>query len=225
MRLALSADHKEFFLKNNYIEFEELLSPAQAEELRKNADEALASRIRISATKPGYSPAKAAFHAGYDLWRDNAAVKKAVHKKEFALLASELFQTLPLRCAFDQYLSTAQTSASPFSEGATLQESSCLTPLAGALFLVLEDLLRPLSSFPLPINAGNGLFISPSLPIPWPEIFSLPDLKMLIIGYSGKRTMFSADTRDPRAADVKMQGYVYNEFLSDAKHPILIQKH
>ncbi len=224
MRLAISPDHKEFFLKNNYIEFEELLSAGQLADLRKSADETLASRIKISASKPGYSPSKAAFHAGYDLWRDNASVKKAVQKKEFALLASELFQTLPLRCAFDQYFSTAQISTSPFPEATTLQESSCLTPLAGALILLLDDLLKPLSSFPLPINAGNGLFISPSLPIPWPEIFSLPDLKMLIIGYSGKKTMFSAGTRDPRAMDVKMQGYVFNEFLNDSKHPILIQK-
>ena len=224
MRLALTADHKEFFLKNNYIEFEGLLTPEQVTILKKNAEEALASRLKLNTSRLKDQPTKELFQAGYDLWRDNAAIKKTVHKKEFALLASELFQTIPIRCAFDQYICTTQGSASPFSEVLTLQESSCLTPLAGALVLPLDDLIKPISSFHMPLNAGNGLFISPSLQIPWPELFATPNFSFLIIGYSGARTLFAADTCDPRAVNVKMLGYVFNESLKDAKHPILVRK-
>lgn len=224
MRLALTADHKEFFLKNNYIEFEGLITSDQVAILKKNAEEALASRLKLNAARLGNQPVKELFQAGYDLWRDNVIIKKTVQKKEFAILASELFQVLPLRCAFDQYIYTSQGSVSPFSETLTLQESSCLTPLAGALILPLDDLMKPIPSFPMPINVGNGLFISPSLSIPWPELFSTPNLSFLIIGYSGKKTMFCADTRDPHASNLKILGYVYNEFLKDSVHPILIRK-
>ena len=224
MRLALTADHKEFFLKNNYIEFEGLLTPEQVAILKKNAEEALASRLKLNPSRLKDQPTKELFQAGYDLWRGSAAVKKTVHKKEFALLASELFQTIPIRCAFDQYISTALRSASPFPETLTLQESSCLSPLAGALVLPLDDLMKPIPSFPMPMNAGSGLFIAPALEMPWPELFAAPNFSFLIIGYSGARTLFAPDTRDPRAVNVKMLGYVFNENLNDAKHPILLRK-
>ncbi len=185
MKLALTADHKEFFLKNNYIEFEGLITPEQVAILKKNAEEALASRLKLNAARLGNKPVKELFQAGYELWRDNATIKKTVQKKEFAILASELFQVIPIRCAFNQYICTAERgSASPFPETLTLQESSCLSPLAGALILPLDDLMKPIPSFNMPLNVGNGLFISPSLPIPWPELFSTPNLNFLIIGYS-----------------------------------------
>ncbi len=222
MRLAITPDHKEYFKKNQYIEFEGLLSPAQVAALKKNAEETLSSRLKLPTAKLKEKPAAELFQAGYDLWRNNETIKKTVQKKDFALLASELFEILPIRLAFDEYIHTTQ--GSPFQEAWSLQETSCLSPLAGALILPLEDLMKPISSFPIPINSGHGLFISPTLPIPWPELFANAELRVLIIGFATKQTAFCADTRDPHAVHLKKLGYVFNDTLNEALHPILIRK-
>jgi hypothetical protein len=224
MRFALTADHREFFVKNNYIELEGLLSADQIATLKKNTDEALAARLRIQPRKLMELPASELFQAGYDLWRDNDEIKKTVHKNTLATLASELFQAVPLRCAFDQSIYTTQRTSSVFPEPYALEQTSCLSPLAGALILPLEDLMEPLSFFPVPVNRGNGLFISPSLPIPWPKLCETPGLRLLMIGYGMGRTFFRPDTRDPHAVNLKKQGYVFNDALKNSTHPVLLYK-
>jgi hypothetical protein len=221
MRLAITPDHKEFFSKNGYIELEGMLPVSAVTEVKKSAEETLAARLKIPAAKLNAQPAAALFQAGYDLWRDNEVVKRVAQKKDFALLASELFQITPLRLAFDEYL--CATDGCPFSERLTLQETSCLSPLAGALILPLSDLPKG-PSFPMPLNAGSGLFISPSLPIPWPELFATEGLRFLIIAFAPKKTLFCADTRDPHAVNLKRLGYVFNDQLGDLLHPILVRK-
>ncbi|MBS0603813.1 MAG: hypothetical protein JSS60_02115 [Verrucomicrobia bacterium] len=225
MRFALTADHREFFNKKSYIEFEQMLSSDQIAALRTNADEALAKRLRLPVAKLADKSSAELFQAGYDLWRDNDAIKKVVHKNAFATLASELFQITPIRSGFDQYIITSKGTAAPFAQAFSLQDSCCLSPLAGALILPLDDLMAPLSFFPMPLNAGNGLFISPSLPIPWPELFSTPGLRFIMIGFAIEKTFFRADTRDPHAVNLKLLGYVFNDHLKDSLHPLILRKH
>jgi hypothetical protein len=224
MRFALTADHRDFFNKNNFIEFEEMLSSDQAAALKTNVEQVLAARLHIPKEKLAGRQSTQLFQAGYDLWRDNEIIKKTEQKNAFAALASELLQVLPLRFAFDQYVFASRGSDSPFSQSFTLQETSCLFPLAGALILPLEDMLQPLADFPLPLKSGNGLFISPSLPIPWPKLYSIPNLCFIVIGFAMKKTLFRADTRDPHAVNLKKLGYAFNDFLKDSLHPLLIMK-
>ncbi len=169
-------------------------------------------------------PSSELYQAGYDLWRDNDTIKKTAQKNTFAMLASELFQVLPLRYAFDQYIYTTKGSPSPLSESFSLQDTSCLSPLAGALILPLEDLIQPLSFFPLPVKAGSGLYISPSLPIPWPQLFSVPGLRFIVIAFAMDKTFFRADTRDKHAVHLKKLGYAFNDLLHNSLHPILLRK-
>ncbi len=224
MRFAITADHKEFFSKNNYIQFEGLLSPSQVAEIRNSADKVLSERLHLPLHKLANRPATELFKAGYDLWRDSDPLKKATHKQAFATIASELFQAVPLRHAFDQYILTGSTSSAPFAQAYCLQEVSSLSPLAGALLLPLEDLMAPIKDFPLPLNTGSGLFISPSLPIPWPELFSTPGLHLFMIGFGMNKTFFKADTRDPHAVNMKKLGYAFNDHLKDGIHPILLRR-
>ena len=223
MRFALTADHKEFFNKKGYIEFQEMLSAPQVAALTLNADETLAKRLRLPVSRLKEQSSAALFQAGYDLWRDNEAIKATVHKNNFALLASQLFQTPAIRCGFDQYIVTAKGTAAPFSQPFALQETSCISPLAGALLLPLNDLTEPLPFFPMPLKAGSGLFLSPLTPIPWAELFATPALRFLIIGYAMKKALFCADTRDPHAGNLKLLGYIFNEQLNNTLHPLLLR--
>ena len=224
MRFSLTADHREFFNKNNYIELQGILPLAQVASLKKHAIEALEKKLNLSFAKIQKKPSRELFLAGYDLWRSSDPIKKIVHKNAIATVASELFQTFPLRFGFDQYFLIDENSISPFAENFTLQETSCLSPIAGALILPLEDLSAPLPFFPMPENAGSGLFISPSLPIPWKELFATPGLNFIMIAFAPKKTFFLADTRDPHAITLKKLGYVFNEFLRNPTHPILLNK-
>src|SRR5579863_3768855 len=211
MPFALTADHCAFFSKNQFIEFEELLPQTQVATLKKDVEEALAARLKIPVAQLGKRPASELFLAGYDLWREKDAIRKTTQKNVLIKLALELFQTQRLRYAFDQIIYTTQGIPSSLSAPCTLQEISCLHPLTGALILPLEDLTHPLPFFPLPLRSGSGLFISPSLSIPWPELFATPHLHFLMIVYGMKKTYFRPDTRDPHASQLKKLGYAFNE--------------
>lgn len=224
MRFSLTANHREFFNKNQYIEFEEILPLNQVATLKKNAEETVARRLKIPKEKLTRTPAPDIYQAGYDLWRDCEAIKKITQKHALADLASELFQVVPLRYAFDQFFSMTQCTCSPYALPVSLQELSCIQPLAGALLLPLCDLESPPSFLPLPIKAGHGLFISPNLPLPWPELFSTPGLCFILVAFAPQKTLFRADSKDPHAVSLKRLGYVFNDHLNDSLHPIVLRK-
>ncbi len=225
MRFAITADHKEFFTKNHYIEFEGILPIDQVSSLKKNVEETVAKRLRTPPEKLKGKSAPELYFAGYDLWRDNEEIKKISHKQAFASLGSELMQAVPLRFCFDQYFATYHCNvASPYDIPYSLQEISCIHPLAGGLVLPLQDLPSPPTFFPMPLKAGNGLFISPTFSLPWPHLFSTCGLCFLLIAYAMEKAIFRADSHDPHAASLKKLGYAFNEQLKDSIHPIVFRR-
>jgi hypothetical protein len=225
MKFAITADHRNFFAKNNYIEFEGILPLDQVASLKKNAEETLAKRLRIPAEKLKEKSAPEIYQAGYDLWRDSEEIKKITHKLAFATLASELMQIVPLRYGFDQYFATFHcNAASPYDVPSSLQEISCIHPLAGALLLPLQDLSSPPTFFPMPLKVGSGLFLSPGFALPWPQLFSTCGLSFLLITYAMERAIFRTDSHDPHAAFLKRLGYVFNDTLKDSVHPLVLRR-
>lgn len=224
MRFAITADHLNFFSKNHYISFEGLLPVDQVDTLRAEAENALANRLQTDPSKLPLKPSAEIYRAGYDLSRESEAIQKITRKHALATLASELFQTVPLRYGFDLYIISSTPPTSPIAPS-TLQESTSLRPILGALILPLKDLTAPLPFFPLPQKKGDGLFISPSLPIPWPELFALPEIPLLLIAYAAEKTFFRAETTDIHASDLKKLGYAYNDLLKNSLHPLLVHKH
>jgi hypothetical protein len=225
MRFAITADHRDFFTKNRYIEFEGILPLDQAALLKKHIEETIAKRLRISPEKLQEKNAPELYFSGYDLWRDNEEIKKIAHKQAFASLASELMQTVPLRYGFDQYFATYKcNAASPYDLPFSLQDISCIYPLAGGLLLPLQDLSSPPTFFPLPLKAGDGLFISSTFALPWPHLFSTCGLCFFLIVFAAAKAFFRADSHDPHAVSLKKLGYVFNDQLKDAIHPIIFRR-
>ncbi|MGC1878911.1 MAG: hypothetical protein WA347_05615 [Rhabdochlamydiaceae bacterium] len=224
MRFAITADHREFFTKNHYIEFEELLNRDQVASLKKNVEETVAKRLRIPLAKLKEKSPPEVYQAGYDLWRESDGIKKIAHKQAFAALASELMQIIPIRYGFDQYFATTHCTGSPYDLPLSLQDISCLNPLAGALLLPLEDLASPPTFFPMPLKMGSGLFLSPTFSLPWPQLFSTRGLCFFLIVYAKEKTSFRADSHDPHAVSLKKLGYAYNELLKDSIHPIVLRE-
>src|SRR5580704_2948366 len=97
MRFALTANQRDFFAKKHFLELEGLITPEQATALKQAAEETIVKRLH------GRQKTEI---AGYDLWREDERIKKITQKHSLAALASELFQTMPLRYGFDQYFGT-----------------------------------------------------------------------------------------------------------------------
>jgi hypothetical protein len=116
MKFALAKEHREFFAKNHYIEFENLLTLEESTLLHRKITELLPKKQ-------------------HDLWRQDKDLEKIVLSRKLAEVAADLFKQPELRIAFDQY----QKETSPRS----LQQRSSLQPLIAALALPLDE---PLSS-------------------------------------------------------------------------------
>lgn len=224
MRFSITSDHRAFFAEHHFIEFAEVLPLEQVAALKLHSEEIVARRLRISREKLSGKPAPEIYQAGYDLWRESDTLKKIIHKYALASIASELLQTIPLRMGFDQFFCMTKCTVSPYDVPSSLQDISCLSPLAGGLLLPLVDLAVPPTFFPLPLKAGSGLFISPSFSLPWPQLFSTPGLNFLLIAFAPDKTSYRAGSHDPHAVALKKLGYVFNDHLNDKLHPILFRK-
>lgn len=217
MRFTFTPDHREFFRKHGYIEFEGILSAQQAELLDQKAEKLLEKRIPLG------SDTLSLYKAGYDLWREEEVIKKATQKLSITHIASELFNTSPLRIAFDQYCRVASPTP-PFSTALTLAEVSCVKPLAGAVLFLLKDQAQEVLGFPLPKKRGNALFLAPDFPVPWNELYSLHDLRFLLIAFAPHKSYYRPEPNDPHSPVFKKWGYVYNEQLKEDLHPVLFGK-
>jgi hypothetical protein len=228
MRFSLTSDYRDFFLKHHYIAFNPFLTEEQASDVAREALEVLGKRLRIPAYKLASASAEMLFKEGYDLSRDSALIKNTAHKLMLAEISSELFQTIPLRYGFDQFIAGQTGTASPFESPSSLQQSSCFRPLVGALWITLNPPAAALSeefnSFPIPVQKGAALFFSAHLSLPWKAIFSQEGLKGLIIVFTAERTQYLVQKKDPHLHEPKKLGYVFGDMLNDSLHPILFRK-
>lgn len=224
MRFALTSDHKEFFIKNGFIEFEDLLDAQAVAQLQQAIQATLCSRLKITSSSLLEQSPKTVFEAGFDLWRDNAVIKKILFKSTLSDIAGQLFQLPLLRIAFDQYLDTSSGSEGWLNTPLSMNELSCAHPLAGALFILLST---PFSTeepvCPIASKAGNGIFVSADKAIAWKEIFSRKGLEVVILAYGAKKTFYRLTQNDSHTHVWKRLGYVFGDLLKDNLHPIVFR--
>lgn len=225
MRFAITPEQRDFFHKNQFIEFEGLLSPEQMCAIDQEAQEVISHRLKVPFSKWDTLPLHALYKASYDLWRDAAQVKKATHKLSIAHIASEIFDTSPLRIAFDQLCMSG--SSCPFQNNLSLIEISSIKPLAGGILFLLSDICvhdRKNVEFPLPQAAGNALFFGPAFPIPWTQLFVMPHFSFLLVAFAPEKSFYRQESNDPYSPLFKKRGYVFNDHLKESFHPIVFGK-
>ncbi len=192
MKFAITSDQIDFYHKQGFIEFEDLLM---------------------------VDPISGA--ARFDLWRQDPAVKKMLFKPAFNKIVAELFRTPVLRMGFDLLVDTAQATPPPATSRISLQEMSCVQPLAGALLILLSPLEEPSPDLLLPSKIGSGIFFQPHQVIDWPRLMKVPRLRCLIIGYAQKIALYRLEPRNLYTHEWKKMGYAFGDRLTDATHPIL----
>ena len=228
MRFALNRDHKDFYAKSGFIEFQKLLSAEAVEALSQEISQVLAARLHTSKPYPFEKNQKEIFLAGFDLWRESPLIKKTLFKTAFSHIASELFQTPFLRVGYDQYIDTRDGSHPPFHSTCSFNSFSCAHPLAGVMILSLSTPIKPSynpQDCPIPSEEGSCIFLSPEIPVSWDLLFSQKDARLLIFTFGVKTTFYRLHKQDPQTHAWKRLGYVFGDLLNDALHPILDTKH
>lgn len=214
MRFFVADNQKEFFQKHRFIEIEGLLSLEKIAQIEKFSDEILSRRLGAK------NSSIELFLQGYDLWRDSEKLREILHKRSFIKVIADLLNVFPLRIAFDQYIHSS--SPPPIRTTWALEELSCIKPLAGSILIPLSFSKLLKSHFPFPKQLGNILFLAPDYPIPWPLLFALKDLKLLIVNFAPEKALYQQEIRDPHQHALKKWGYVFGDCLNNQHHPLLI---
>jgi hypothetical protein len=216
MRTAINAEHRHFFAKNHYIEFEDLVE--EADLVREHVDQLLAKRTKkiIDTRTP-----KELFIAGRDMFRDDPVIRKTSLSRTLAQTASLLCDKAPVRIAYDQVLRTTSLTGAPFSHPLSLSQTSCYQPiLCGAIIRLTPDLHPP--QF-LPQKPGNVVFFKPDFILPWVSFFQAPSQSFLLIAYAPHKCLYVLTPEDLHSHDLKKLGYGFGDILKDETHPLVFK--
>ena len=214
MRFALTKDHLDFFYRHHYIEFEELLSPAEIKALLSGIETVLAKRTHQTPTP------ETIYRAGYNVWSEDPRVKKVALSSRLAEIASQLSKERTLRLAFDQILYGAPSETPLFPEPRTLKELSSVQPVICGLILTLES-ATPLED-PQPKKAGNATFFSPRHPLSFDYLTQNISMTQYLIVYTGEKSLYIHTPTDPHTHALKKQDYVFGDRLGSS-HPIVLK--
>jgi hypothetical protein len=216
MRFKVTGDHRKVLEKQKFIEFEDVFSLDEIEKASKHVDEVLAKRARQLIETQS---CEELFHVGRDLWRDDPVLENFICNRGVAQLVAQLFQQKTLCLAFDQSLRTTLRARYPGAIPATLQEKSCIQPLAGAVLIHLSGESHPLSM--LPKKRENAVLIAPNLILPWEIFFQEPKCSFLLIAYVPAKALYVCEKNDPNLHSLKKLGYGFGDNLNTSHHPLL----
>jgi len=246
MKLVTNADHRQFFRKNHLIEFENLMSQSQLEELNQAIKLTLSERVGIRPERVLQEQSEKLFKSGYNLWRDNDHIKKLVLSSHLAEVASDLIEFRPLRLAYDQFYSTTthqkhvfqQTEPNAYQDlllqPRSLKEVSSVQGILCGLMICLagEKEEQPKENTEeesghkqqiFSSNPGNGVFFSPEALLDFHTLSQKHPHRYLLITYTHPTSIYFLQDTNPQTHQLKNLGYVFGDKLSDKLNPIVFR--
>lgn len=232
MKKAVAKEHRDFFRKNGWIEFENLLSNQEIEELNRAIDGSLSVRLSVPTEKIEAVSPEAAFLQGRDLWRSNDQLRKFVCLPRLGEVVSEIVELKPLRLGFDQFLPPCAVNMLPRSPSYAkflhpsieLETMSSLRGMAAGLLIALDQTSEEVSAEGVdifPKFAGNVSIFNPQ------GVFNFANLtlhlkqRFYLIVYTPSSSLYYQQPNDPHTHALKKYGYVYHDKLSDKLNPIV----
>lgn len=239
MKFSTAKEHRDFFQKHGWIEFEGLVSNDQLTAANQAMDEVLAERLHVTSDRLRLQPSEKLFLQGRDLWRSNPLLQKLATQIRFAEIVAELIEKKPLRLGYDQFLPARQ--AIPLAEGdsniysrflertAPLQAVSCLQGVACGLMISLGGKEQEAPSEKsetdgidiFPNQPGNVIFFQPKTPIHWGHLYEHAGQRFYLIVYTFAQAHYHLEPQDPHTHALKRLGYVFNDKLTDRLNPIV----
>ena len=239
MKFSTAKEHRDFFQKNGWIEFEGLLSNEQLRAANQSIDQVLAERLNISPERIKFVSSEKIYLHGRDVWRQHPLLQKFVAQMRFAEIATELIEKKPLRLGYDQILPAYQEP--PFSQKnvqvyshfiehtLSLQTVSCLQGVACGLMIMLgeekgsvvekEKSVEGIDVFPS--QPGNVIFFQPHISIDWSCLAARLEQRFYLVVYTLANAHYQLEPCDPHTHALKQLGYIFNDKLSDKLNPIV----
>lgn len=236
MKFATNKEHRDFFQKQGWIEFEGLLSDEQLKLANQAIDQVLAERLEISPEKVYYSSSENKFLQGHDLWRSDEYLRKLTVQSRFAELVAELIEKRPLRLGYAQFFPTILEKEksmvyAPFLEkNHSLESVSSMRGVVCGLMIALgeEDSIDPekeeqcegeIDIFPR--QKGNVIVFLPNVGIHWNALKTQFNQRFYMIVYTAGLAQYQIMPEDPHAYALKRLGYIYHDQLNDRLNPIV----
>lgn len=230
MKFATAKEHREFFRKNQFVEFEELLSAYQLKQMQSAIKESLALRMQTPIVDLLDHKPEQLFSHGRDLWRGSPVIKKTITQQRLAEIASELISIRTMRLGYDQLFTTvpqpilkeSSLYTSLLKQPHTLEEISSLQGVICGLMLCLTG--ESSKDSPPDIfcgRAGNGVFFSPKVPINFPLLLEKVNESYLMLVYVQPNSVYVHCANDPLGHSFKSVGYNFGDKLLDKNNPIL----
>jgi hypothetical protein len=235
MKLAVNSEQRDFFRKQEWIQFEELLSPQQQKLLLATIDQTLASRLALPIERLSTQSPAALFAVGRDLWRADSQIRKIVSDSGLAGLAADLMEKKGLRLAYDQYFAASDSLKGDPSSGyamlferpITLEEMSAIQGVNCVLILCVDEGKNPVGELPesmlFPCKRGAGTFLKATTEIDFQQLLHLPQQRYLMIVYANPTLIYIQREGDPHLHALKQLGYHFGDTLSEKTHPTLVR--
>lgn len=237
MKFATAKEHRDFFQKNGWIEFDEFLSADQLDLTNSAIDRVLAERLNKTPAELRFASSEDLYLQGRDVWRMNPQLRKLVTQTRFAEIASDLIEKKPLRLGYDQLLPTRNKDqkmddskhvyATFLEQTANLEAVSCLRDVSCGLVLSLgasQEGVSELASEGIdifPRKAGNVIFFRPDAPVKWDNLYTHQGERYYLIVYTQATAHYILQPHDPHTHALKRLGYIFNDRLKDNLHPIV----
>jgi hypothetical protein len=232
MKFTVDSNHRDYFQKNNAIEFDSVLTENQLKILTEQIQRALTVRLEGERVSP-----ENLFKAGRDLFRTDTGIKKIITQKHFAEIVFELTQQKPLRLGYDQFFHSSSTSPalnpnqSPYvqllNSKPTLQEMSSLQGVLCGLMICLKAEEGEEKDEEAPVifsrKPGNAVFFNPTAILNFESLTSGNESSYLLIVYVSLASVYILNTVDPNTYMLKNYGYSLGDRLSDKLNPIILR--
>lgn len=238
MKLSTAKEHRDFFQKNGWIEFEAFLSEENLERACQAIDCVLLERFHIAKEKLRFTSADALYLQGRDVWRSSPPLQKLATQMRFAEIASELIEKRPLRLGYDQFIPAPtlmqEKAQEPYAlflkKTADLATVSCLKGVSCGLIWALDDLETSDEHASLsegidifPKKRGNAIYFKPDVPVNWSALYAHHGQRFYMIVYAFLRSLYILQPEDPHTHYLKRLGYIFNDKLNDRLHPIVLR--
>lgn len=238
MKLATAKEHRDFFHKNGWIEFEEFIPKETTEQISQALDAVLAERLKVSGEQLRFTSPDKLYHQGRDVWRTSPILQKFVMQTRFAELASELVEVKSLRMGYDQLLpapvhmqtfeGTQEVYANFVSKKASIEAVSCLTGVSCGFLVAIDDktstgqeAITAEGIDVFPNKRGNVIYFKPDVLINWSALYAHPGQRFFLVVYTSLYSLYFLQPEDPHTHSLKRLGYIFNDKLNDKLHPIV----
>jgi|GEM_PF-693459 len=240
MKFATTKQHRDFFHKEGWIEFEGCLSNEQTLLANQAIDQVMADRLHVLPHHLHLLSSEKLYLQGRDLWRSHPLLHKLATRVYFGEIAAELVEKNSLRLGYDQLFSSErvlfpqEVSSWPvpfLQQILSLETVSCLQGVMCGLLLALggkEHVSQGKSRAPgidiFPSEAGRIIFFRADIPVDWGRLRLRREQRFYMIVYTQALAHYRLEPQDPHTHALKHLGYVFNDKLRDKFHPMVYRR-